>query len=107
MNCLAAPASCRRRRFSPRSLLALAASLLTLLFITPVSADVVPRCSTAGTGWCIARRFPGSIKGGELGFRFGEPLDVDGDGRADVAAGARFKLWHGNQQNGTAAVWSG
>jgi hypothetical protein len=55
----------------------------------------------------VARRFPGGIKGGELGFRFGEPLDVDGDGRADVAAGARFKLWHGNQQNGTAGVWSG
>jgi hypothetical protein len=55
----------------------------------------------------VARRFPGSIKGGELGFRFGEPLDVDGDGHADVAAGARFKLWHGNQQNGTVAVWSG
>jgi hypothetical protein len=55
----------------------------------------------------VARRFPGSIRGGELGFRFGEPLDVDGDGHADVAAGARFKLWHGNQQNGTAAVWSG
>jgi hypothetical protein len=55
----------------------------------------------------VARRFPGSIFGGELGFRFGEPLDVDGDGHADVAAGARFKRWHGNQQNGTAAVWSG
>ncbi|HKA31414.1 MAG TPA: hypothetical protein VKH82_18675, partial [Candidatus Binatia bacterium] len=55
----------------------------------------------------MARRFPGSIFGGELGFRFGEPLDVDGDGHADVAAGARFKRWHGNQQNGTAAVWSG
>ena len=55
----------------------------------------------------MARRFPGSIRGGELGFRFGEPLDVDGDGHADVAAGARFKLWRGTQQNGTAAVWSG
>jgi hypothetical protein len=55
----------------------------------------------------VARRFPGSIRGGELGFRFGEPLDVDGDGHADVAAGARFKLWRGTQQNGTAAVWSG
>jgi hypothetical protein len=44
---------------------------------------------------------------GEFGFRFGEPLDVDGDGQADIAAGARFKLWRGTQQNGTAAVWSG
>jgi len=55
----------------------------------------------------VARRFAGSVRNGELGFRFGEPLDVDGDGHADIAAGARFKLWHGTQQNGSAAVWSG
>jgi hypothetical protein len=42
-----------------------------------------------------------------LGFRFGEPLDVDGDGRADIAAGARFTLQQKTFQNGTAAVWSG
>lgn len=60
-----------------------------------------------GTGWCLARRFPGTLEGGELGFRFGEPLDVDGDGRADVAAGARFELQRKTQQNGNAAVWSG
>jgi len=44
---------------------------------------------------------------GELGFRFGEPLDMDGDGHADVAAGARFKLRHETQQNGETTVWSG
>jgi hypothetical protein len=43
---------------------------------------------------------------GELGFRFGEPLDVDVDGRADVAAGARFRQ-EGIFQNGTLSVWSG
>jgi hypothetical protein len=43
---------------------------------------------------------------GELGFRFGEPLDVDGDGKADIAAGARFTL-QGTLQNGSATVWSG
>jgi hypothetical protein len=42
-----------------------------------------------------------------LGFRFGEPLDVDGDGHADIAAGARFKLQKKTLQNGSAAVWSG
>src|SRR4029077_15923322 len=57
--------------------------------------------------WCVARHFPGTIEKGELGFRFGEPLDVDGDGHAAVAAGARFKLHQGTQFNGTAAVWSG
>jgi hypothetical protein len=64
-------------------------------------------CSAPGSGWCVARRFPGTIRGGELGFRFGEPLDVDGDGHADVAAGARFKLQKGTLQSGSAAVWSG
>jgi hypothetical protein len=55
----------------------------------------------------VARRFPGSVRGGELGFRFGEPLDVDGDGRADIAAGARFKRQQKTLQNGSATVWSG
>jgi len=54
----------------------------------------------------LARRISGDLKDGELGFRFGEPLDVDGDGRADLAAGTRFKS-QGIYQNGSAAVWSG
>jgi len=32
---------------------------------------------------------------------------MDGDGRADVAAGARFKLQQGTLQNGGVTVWSG
>jgi hypothetical protein len=55
----------------------------------------------------VARRFAGSAPRGELGFRFGEPLDADGDGHADVAAGARFKLQQKVLQNGSATVWSG
>ncbi|MBY0275037.1 FG-GAP-like repeat-containing protein, partial [Candidatus Binatia bacterium] len=58
-------------------------------------------------GWCVARRFAGDVAGGELGFRFGEPRDVDGDGVADVVAGARFTLEKGTLQNGSATVWSG
>jgi hypothetical protein len=65
------------------------------------------RCAEHGPGWCVARRIEGSVPGGELGFRFGEPLDADGDGHADVAAGARFKLQQGTLQNGSATVWSG
>jgi len=55
----------------------------------------------------LARRISGDLKDGELGFRFGEPLDADGDGHADVAAGARFKLQRGTLQAGDATVWSG
>jgi glycosylphosphatidylinositol phospholipase D len=54
----------------------------------------------------VARRIVSEVPGGELGFRFGEPLDVDGDGTADIAAGARFAL-RGVHQDGMAAVWSG
>lgn len=64
-------------------------------------------CSARGAGWCITRRIAGNVPNGELGFRFGEPLDVDGDGHADIAAGARFKLQQKTLQNGSAMVWSG
>ena len=84
---------------------AIAALLLTGLSL-PLRSFAAP-CSAPGTGWCVARRIEGTIPNGELGFRFGEPLDVDGDGHADFAAGARFKLQQGTLQNGTAAVWSG
>jgi hypothetical protein len=67
----------------------------------------MPFCGVPGGGWCVARRFAGSVRNGELGFRFGEPLDVDGDGKADVAAGARFKLQQKVSQSGDAIVWSG
>ena len=76
---------------------------LTLVAGAPLAGS----CSAPGVGWCIARRIAGNVPGGELGFRFGEPLDVDGDGHADIAAGARFKPQHGTLQNGSAAVWSG
>jgi FG-GAP repeat len=39
---------------------------------------------------CLVARVTGDVPGGELGFRFGEPLDLDGDGIGDLAAGARF-----------------
>lgn len=75
---------------------------------TPTPAAYVPSCKQSDrAGWCVARRFAGDVPGGELGFRFGEPLDVDGDGTADVAAGARFTLEKGTLQNGSATVWSG
>jgi len=80
--------------------------LLLSVFASATSAAVISPCSESGSGWCLARRIAGDIPRGELGFRFGEPLDVDGDGSADPAAGARFKR-DKVYQNGTASVWSG
>lgn len=88
---------CRRR---------VAAATLLLSLVT-TSASAASPCTGGGIGWCVSRRFPGNVPGGELGYRFGEPLDVDGDGHADLAAGSRFKLRSRTLQNGSASVWSG
>ncbi|HUE30436.1 MAG TPA: FG-GAP-like repeat-containing protein, partial [Verrucomicrobiae bacterium] len=94
---------CRRRRAAIS-----AAVLLSCLSIAlPRATRAIPPCSAPGAGWCLAQRIAGTVTNGELGFRFGEPLDVDGDGHADIAAGARFKLQQKTLQNGNAAVWSG
>ncbi len=97
----------RRRRGARAALLVLSVVLALPLVARAGSEAPAPSCATPGVGWCVARRFPGTIAKGELGFRFGEPLDVDGDGHADVGAGARFKLQKGTQFNGEASVWSG
>jgi hypothetical protein len=96
---------CRRRRLSVLAGLLCCSSISHLAL--PPSAGATATCSARATGWCVARRFAGTVPHGELGFRFGEPLDVDGDGHADVAAGARFKLQEKTFQNGSAVVWSG
>jgi FG-GAP repeat len=90
----------------PPRLAALVAALSCSL-VPDLARAAVPPCTQPGTGWCLARRLTGFGAQTELGFRFGEPLDVDGDGRADLAAGARFTLQNKTLQNGTAAVWSG
>ena len=107
MKNLASPARpCRRRRPSTSTAAFLFSCLSIPGFAFPSPARAATFCSAPGTGWCVARRFAGTVPQGELGFRFGEPLDVDGDGHADVAAGARFKL-QGTFQSGSAMVWSG
>ncbi len=101
MNPAASPASrCRRRR------LAALAAALSFFFAPELARSATPSCTEPGVGWCLARRIAGFGPQTELGFRFGEPLDVDGDGRPDLAAGARF-TGADQLQNGTAAVWSG
>jgi hypothetical protein len=47
----------------------------------------------------------GEARNGELGFRFSSPRDVDGDGIADIACGARFTALEFAEM-GTVAVWS-
>jgi ABC-type sulfate transport system permease component len=44
-------------------------TLLLLAFATPATA--LSPCGGTGIGWCLAKRFPGDVAGGELGFRFG------------------------------------
>jgi len=101
MTAAASPAlRCRRRA---RSTIFAAALLPIFPHVTHASVS----CSVPGTGWCVSRRFAGDVPNGELGFRFGEPLDADGDGHPDVAAGSRWKLANKTQQNGSASVWSG
>src|SRR5947208_1063802 len=69
--------------------------------------------STApGLQQCIDDAFMGSNLNWEYGTAHTPSrgvkvtLDTDGDGHADIAAGARFKL-QGTYQAGSAAVWSG
>ena len=107
MKNVASPGRASRRRRLSTATAAVVLSCLSLHGLFPSSAGAATFCSTPGAGWCVARRIAGRDRHGELGFRFGEPLDVDGDGRADIAAGARFKLQRGVFQSGSAAVWSG
>lgn len=53
----------------------------------------------------LALRIPGEARGGELGFRFSRPCDLDGDSIADIAAGARYTDLEFSQM-GTVTVWS-
>ena len=100
---LAAPETSRR----PSPVVAGAFFLLVAAGWTPSAVFGAPLCAAgAGDGWCIARRFLGDHPQGQLGFRFGEPLDVDGDGVADLAAGSRSAK-DGTHEAGTAGVWSG
>ena len=54
----------------------------------------------------LTLRVPGTSTNGELGFRFGSPCDVNGDGVEDVVAGARFTARQFAGM-GSVGVWSG
>lgn len=57
----------------------------------------------AAGGLCRLVRLEGPAAGGELGFRFGEPRDLDGDGAEDLVVGARRT---GAEDTGAAWAWS-
>lgn len=57
---------------------------------------------------CLVTRIDGSEQLGQLGFRFGEPLDLDGDGHGEVVAGARYASEVGVWSSGEKiSGWSG
>jgi hypothetical protein len=60
-------------------------------------------CASETGGPQRTSRIEGLTPGGELGFRFGEPLDIDGDGELEVIAGSRRG---GALGYGEASVWS-
>ncbi|TMA63266.1 MAG: hypothetical protein E6J68_12380, partial [Deltaproteobacteria bacterium] len=108
----ASPArACRRRRLS-----GVAALLCYPIpgFALPSSARATVSCTAPGTGWCVARRFAGSVPKGELGFLirawdgeasdglFGHwvmPVpDISGDGLADLVIAAPHALVDGRMR---------
>lgn len=66
-------------------------------------AATLAAASACGDNADHVLRIDGITAGGELGFRFGEPLDLDADGRDDIVAGARRG---GPSGHGEAFVWS-
>lgn len=56
---------------------------------------------------CVSALWTGEHEGGELGNRFSAPLEMSGDGIADLAAGERFSKIGSLDRAGTAYAWSG
>ncbi len=71
--------------------------------LTAAACGAEPCPGPIEDGICRAQRIDGLDPHGELGFRFGEPLDLDGDGVEDLVAGARRA---GDGDTGLAAAWT-
>lgn len=56
---------------------------------------------------CVVQHWIGSDPEGELGIRFGSPLDVNGDDIADIAIGAAFADLGSTEDAGIVYAWSG
>ena len=73
------------------------------LALAACTDDAAPCAGPVEGNLCRALRISGDDAGGELGFRFGEPLDLDGDGVEDLVAGARRA---GEPDLGMAGAWT-
>lgn len=77
---------------------------LVIVAVAGACGDDAPPCpGPIEGGLCRALHIDGRDPRGELGFRFGEPLDLDGDGVEDLVAGARRT---GEPDVGEAAAWT-
>ena len=83
---------------------ATAHALSVALAVAGCDAARPPCPGPSDGGMCHALRLTGIAPHGELGFRFGEPIDLDGDGTKDIVAGARRT---GDRDTGAALAWSG
>jgi hypothetical protein len=79
---------------------------LILIALAACGDNTCPQRSSDST--CLVTRIDGNESLGQLGFRFSEPFDLDGDGVGEVVAGARYEstagAWTGGEQ---IARWSG
>jgi FG-GAP repeat len=76
---------------------------LGLVLLTAAGCGDPPCPGPRAGGMCRQVRIDGLDAHGELGFRFGEPLDLDGDGVEDLVGGQRRA---GEQDTGLAAAWT-
>jgi len=94
------------RRVSCTSVAIVAAVLAGGTLLTACSSRSSRSPATRdASGVEVALTIAGESTNGELGFRFGAPRDVDGDGVLDIVAGARFTALEFTEM-GIVAAWS-
>lgn len=98
-----------RRHISTRLCITAVMTTLVSTACRQPSRPAASPCLRTHGDMCLVMRIPGTTAFGELGFRFGPPRDVNGDGVVDIAAGARFTKFDDDptSQAGEVYVWSG
>ncbi len=75
----------------------------TVALFFAACSDDLPPCSET----CVAQHWVGSAAEGALGHGLASPLDINGDGIADLTAGAPFSSSGSSEQAGSVYAWSG